>query len=116
MDIDLLFAVTTPKEWRSISGDGVFKNTSMKGEDTLLCFEGKQAEDILNHYYKDQPETLLLVVLDPLRIQSPIKRIKENNFELIEIKEPVSLDAVIDKIKLHPDKDGQFSINVKHFD
>lgn len=116
MDIDLLFAVVTQMEWRSISEEGIFEHTSMAEEKHLWCFEGKDAENVLNHFYNGEKE-LLLVVLDPLRIQSPFKRIKQDDLELVEFQEPISLDAVIDKIKLRPDKkNGDYSLNVKHFD
>jgi len=115
LDIDLLFAAVQLNEWRSISEEGTFNHTSMSDEEHVWCFEGKEAEKVLNHFF-DKNEQLLLIVLDPLRIQSPFKRIKKNNFELVEIQEAISLDAVIDKIKLDPDKEGQYSINVKHFD
>ena len=115
MDIDLLFTVVTEKEWRSISEEGQLSNTFMDGEKSIWCFEGTEAEAVINHYFKGKDQ-LLLIVLDPLRIQSPFKRIKEQSFELVEIKDAVSLDAIIDKIKLSPDKKGGYSVNVRHFD
>lgn len=115
MDIDLLFAAVTQTEWRSISEAGKFSNTSMEEEQTIWCFEGNEAEKIVNHYFEGEEE-LLLVILDPLRIQSPFKRIKKNGFEIIEIQEAISLDVVIDRIKLSQDKKGHYSINVNHFD
>tara|TARA_R100000908_G_scaffold65406_1_gene55763 strand:- start:27181 stop:27528 length:348 start_codon:yes stop_codon:yes gene_type:complete len=115
LDIDLLFAAVTQDEWRSISNAGTFSNTSMEEEEYVWCFEGNEAEKVVNHYFEGEEE-LLLILLDPLRIQSPFKRIKKDGFQIIEIQEGISLDVVIDRIKLKPDKEGHYSINVNHFD
>jgi uncharacterized protein (DUF952 family) len=114
LDIDLLFAVVTPEQWRTISGEGTLRNTYMDGEDSIWCFEGKHAEEVINEFYEG--DSLLLIVLDPLRIQAPFKRITKNGFEIIEIKQSISIDVIIDRIKLNPDKKGKYSMNVKHFD
>lgn len=115
MDIDLLFTAVKQSEWRQISNEGKLEETLGKTDQSIRCFEGQYAEAIINHYF-DGEEDVFLVVFDPLRIQVPIKRIKEDGFDMIWIQGDVSVDVIIDRILLKPDKKGRFSVNVKHFD
>ncbi|MEX0723983.1 MAG: DUF952 domain-containing protein [Gracilimonas sp.] len=115
MDIDLLFAVIKQSEWRKISQEESLKPESFEQDGAVYAFTGEHAEEIINHYF-DGSENLLLIVLDPLRIQSPIKRVKQDGFDFIAVQGQVTMDAIIDKIKLNADKKGAFSLNVKHFD
>lgn len=115
MDIDLLFTAVKQSEWRQISNEGKLEETLGKADEGIYSFEGKHSEDIINHYFEGD-EDVLLIVFDPLRIQVPIKRIMEDGFEMIWIKGSVSVDAIIDKILLKPDKKERYSVNVKHFD
>lgn len=115
MDIDLLFAVIKQAEWREVPQQERLKPSSFEQDDSVNSFIGEHAEEIINYYF-DGSEQLLLIVLDPLRIQSPIKRVKKDGFEFISIQGEVKMDAIIDKINLKADKKGKYSVNVKHFD
>ncbi len=115
MELDLLFIAVKKSEWRNISGNGTISPSVFNSDNQVRSFAGAQAEKIINKTF-DGAETVLLIVLDPLRIQAPIKHIKEEGFEFVAIQGEVSIDAVIDKIDLKPDKEGKFSVKVKHFD
>ncbi len=115
MDIDLLFAAIKKSEWIKVSENDCFNPVLDDESEVVLTFEGKEAEKIVNHYFKGE-ERLLLVVIDPLRLRTPIKRVERNGLSFIEVQGTVSIDAIIDKIKLRSDKKGHFSLNIKHFD
>lgn len=115
MEIDLLFTAVKQSEWSKVSADGTIGQDSAATQDEVKLFKGNDAEKIINHYY-DGTEPVLLIVLDPLRIQSPIKHVKQEGFEFVAIKGSVTIDAVIDKIKLQADDKGKFSVQIKHFD
>lgn len=115
MELDLLFTAIKPADWKSVSDNGSFSPDSVEEAGYVRSFTGEQAEDIINHYFEGE-EKVMLIVLDPLRIQSPIKHINEDGFKFIAIQGAVSIDAIIDKLKLRSDKKGKFSLNVKHFD
>jgi|TARA_R100000005_G_C4991169_1_gene198561 uncharacterized protein (DUF952 family) len=115
LEIDLLFTAIKDSDWKSVSDSGKFEPESVEEKGRVKCFTGEQAESIINHYF-DKDDTVLLVVLDPLRIQSPIKRIQEDGFNFVAVQGAVTIDAIIDKIKLSAGKKGTFSLNVKHFD
>lgn len=115
MEIDLLFTAIKPSDWKDVSDNGSFSPDSIEESGYVRCFTGENAEEVINHYFEGE-ERLLLIVFDPLRIQTPIKHIKEDGFKFTAIQGAVSIDAIIDKIKLRSDKKGKFSLNVKHFD
>jgi uncharacterized protein (DUF952 family) len=115
LDIDLLFTAVKDSDWKTVSEGGRFKPESVEEAGRVRCFVGDEAENIINHYF-DKDDTVLLIVLDPLRIQSPIKHIEEDGFKFISVQDSITKDAIIDKIKLTADKKGKFSLNVKHFD
>ena len=116
MNSDLLFHITNKEQWREYSGSGFIKPESLETEGFIHTSEGKQVQDTLNRIFKGEKEVLLLVI-DPLRIQEPIKYEKAENGEVSpHIYGQISIDALIDKIPLQADKKGDFSISVKHFD
>jgi uncharacterized protein (DUF952 family) len=115
LDIDLLFTAIKDSDWKTVSESGSFKPESVEEKGRVRCFLGDEAENIINHYF-DKKDTVLLIVLDPLRIQSPIKHIKEDGFKFVAVQDAVTIDAIIDKIKLTANKQGKFTLNVKHFD
>lgn len=115
MEVDLLFLAVKKAEWRKITENRSINPSVLSEDSQVRAFVGTHAEKIINHNFEGD-ETVLLVVLDPLRIQSPIKHIKEDGFEYVAIQGEVSMDTIIDKIELEPDKNGRFSVQVKHFD
>jgi len=115
LEIDLLFTAIKDSDWKSVSESGRFEPESVEEKGRVKCFTGDQAQSIINHYF-DKEDVVLLVVLDPLRIQTPIKHIQEDGFKFVAVQGAVTIDAIIDKIKLNADKKGKFSLNVKHFD
>lgn len=115
MDIDLLFTAFKESDWRNISGNGKIEPDTESDKNEIFTFTGDQAEAIINKKFEEEKQ-VLLIVFDPLRIQSPIKKTEIDGHTYIAIQGEVSLDAVIDKIKLKKGKNRQFSINVKHFD
>lgn len=115
MDLDLLFTAIRPSDWRKISENGKFEPDALESGGDFRAFQGSDAESIINNTFGDEEE-VLLIVLDPLKIQIPMKRIKNNGFQFISIQGAISIDAVIDKIKLRKNKNGKFSVQIKHFD
>lgn len=115
MEFDLLFTAFKETDWRKISQQGSLEPESDKEDQVVLTFTGEHAEKILNDKFGNERK-VLLIVLDPLRIQHPIKQIKQDDNNYVAIHGKVSLDAVIDKILLRKSREGSFSLNVRHFD
>ncbi len=115
METDLLFSVIKQKEWKAVTESGSFSPGSLEKDGYIRAFTGAEAEAVINRLYAGE-ERLILVVLDPLRIQQPLKHISENGNKIVAIHGAISLDVIIDKIKLRSDTKGRFSLQVKHFD
>ena len=116
MSIDLLFHITTNEEWKTYSSKGYIEPESLTLEGFIHTSKGDQVEDTANRLFNGR-EGVLLLVIDPLRIQEPIKyESAENGLKYPHIYGRISIDAVIDKLALTPDKAGKFSVKVKHFD
>ncbi|MDZ7806896.1 MAG: hypothetical protein U5K71_07255 [Gracilimonas sp.] len=114
MEIDLLFFAVKKSDWREISQSEFIYSPEFSVDGNLRTFTGKDAEKIINEVYSGEP--LLLIVLDPLRIQAPIKHVKDNDLDYINILGEVTKDALIDKIVLKSSKEGKYSLDIKHFD
>ncbi|MEX0720825.1 MAG: DUF952 domain-containing protein [Balneolaceae bacterium] len=115
MEIDLLFTAVKDSDWKKVTETGDLIPDTFSEYGHIKCFEGKDAEEIINQDFEDSSAVLLLVI-DPLRIQSPIKRIIEGDFSYIAVQGTFSVDVIIDKIKLEQNKKGRFAIKVKHFE
>jgi uncharacterized protein (DUF952 family) len=115
LEIDLLFAAIKKSDWIKVSKNDCFNPILDDENEVVLTFEGKSSEKIVNHYFKGE-ERLLLVVIDPLRLRTPFKRVERKGMNFIEVQGTIPIDAIIDKIKLRSDKKGHFSLNIKHFD
>lgn len=115
MDIDLLFTAVTRSEWKRTTEEGKYEPASYKEDGVVWCLTGENVEKYLNENFKDA-ENLLLIVIDPLRIEAPIKRVEQDGFNFVIIQGTFSLDAIIDKINLEKNKNGKYSVRVKHYD
>lgn len=115
MEIDLLFTVIRRSDWKITTEDGQYEPTSYKEEGIVQCLTGDSLEAFLNKNF-NEVENVMLVVIDPLRIEAPIKKMEKDGFHFVTIQGTFSLDAIIDKIPLEKDKEGKYSIKVKHYD
>lgn len=97
------------------SASGMFSSPDFDETGYIRCFESKQVQTTANSIYPDQDQ-LFLIVIDPLRIQHPIKREKTEEGQFLNVYGCFSIDAVIDRILLKRNKNGEFSVHIKHFD
>lgn len=115
LEYDLLFTVINNTDWKVYTESGLYTPKELKEHGFFKCFEGKFVEPYANLNYKHQNQ-LLLLVIDPLRINEPIKKFIDVEVEYYSIHGKISTDAIIDRIKLKKSKNGTFNIRIKHFD
>ena len=132
MDLDLLFIPLNSVQWKECSSRGFIEPYQKEGSKSIHSIEAytpSVVEEILNFKFIDQNE-LLLILIDPIRIQVPIKselnNIKPNNEEdsfgnskrypVIHLQGKISIDAVIDRIPIQKNKDGLFHVHVETID
>ena len=115
MEYDLLFTYIKKEDWKNYTESGFFAPEDLTEKGYILSFEGKFAEKIANTLYRQQNQ-LLLLVIDPLRIHEPLKKVAEGEIEFYSIQGKFSIDAIIDRITMKKSKNGQFNVRIKHFD
>ena len=132
MDEDLLFIPLTSTHWRECSSRGFIEPAQQEESKSIQNIEAytpSVIEEILNFKYVDQSD-LLLIIVDPIRIQVPIKNelldISPNDagqsfgnsksYSVIHLHGRVSIDVVIDRIPIQRDKDGLFHIHIETID
>lgn len=115
MEIDLLFTLIRKEDWKAFSESGIFEPDSLEEQGYIQCFLGSQIQEAANSFFSKEND-LLLIVIDPLRLQVPIKHEKEGDQTYPNVYGSFSIDAIIDRIVLRKGKKGDFSVKVKHFD
>ncbi|MEQ9265603.1 MAG: DUF952 domain-containing protein [Balneolaceae bacterium] len=115
MENDLLFTLITKPEWKIYSSSGSFEPESLTENGFIRCYHGNQVEAAANELYSQESE-IFLIVIDPLRIQVPIKNEKSGENVFPNLYGSFSIDAVIDRIVLKKGKSGKYSVHIKHFD
>ena len=132
MDVDLLFIPMNSVQWKECSSLGFIEPSLQEGFKSIRSIEAYTptvVEEIINFKFVDQND-LLLILIDPIRIQIPIKNefndIKPNSEEggfgnskrypVVHLQGKISIDAVIDRIPIQKDKDGLFHVHIETID
>ena len=115
MEYDLLFTCINKEKWKSYTESGYFTPQELSEKGYITCFEGKFAEKFANEYHSHSNQ-LLLLVIDPIRIHEPIKKIETDDIHYYSIQGKFTIDAIIDRITLKKLKSGLFQVRIKHFD
>lgn len=115
MESDLLFSLVTKQDWKKHSGSGQLNTPDLIEKGYIISYEGNSITNAANAGFEEETD-LFLLVIDPLRLQHPVKREKTDLGEEIRIFGAVSIDAVIDRVQIRRNKKGLFDISIKHFD
>ena len=132
MDADLLFIPLNSVQWKECSSHGFIKPSKQEGsisEQNIQAYTSALIEEILNFKYIDQND-LLLIIIDPIRVQVPIKNvlndifpnnaeqkfIKSKRYSVVQLQGEISIDAVIDRIPIKRSKDGFFHVHIQTVD
>ncbi|MDZ7680338.1 MAG: DUF952 domain-containing protein [Fodinibius sp.] len=108
---DLLFHITTQEHWKEFQKDGSYVPESLDTEGFIHCSSGSQLEDTANRLFGDEDEILLLVI-DASMIRDDVKYEDDDDIgeKFPHIYGAISVNAVIDKIKVKAEKNGKFNI------
>lgn len=132
MDVDLLFIPLNMVQWKECSSRGFIEPNQHEGSKYIYSIEAytpSVVEEILNFKFIDQND-LLLILIDPIRIQVPIKSelkyLKPNTeedifgnskrYQVVHLQGKISIDAVIDRIPIQKDVDGLFHVHIETID
>lgn len=114
MQEELIFHLVRKNQWKENQEKGLFEPESYQEEGYIPCANGNQIEKIANEKFKGITE-LLLLVIDPTRVNArvEIKQDTKNASASPCIYGPLNTDAIIDKIDLISDDNGNFDIKVE---
>jgi uncharacterized protein (DUF952 family) len=111
MQHDLIFHIVDKKALKKFKNDGVFKPESLEQEGFIHCSTGQQINDTANRLFYNQNH-LLLLIIDVNRVAADIKfeEDADNGDCFPHIYGPLNTDAIMEKITINPNKEGDFDI------
>lgn len=93
----LIYHVTTENDWNKAKGEGLYIAPSLKDEGLIHCCLSEQVEGILQTYYKDKSDILILTI-DTRLLRSQLVYEWSSSLEdtFPHIYGPINTDAVIE--------------------
>ncbi len=105
MSSDLIFHALSKRKWQERNKGGTYST----GEDEIECVDASALNNYLNTQFQGR-KNLILLVVDRRRLSNSIVREDDG---IIHVLKGISLDAVLDKIRIDSDKEGSFDIEVE---
>ena len=112
MQEDLIFHVVSRRKWPKLNKEGVFKPEDYEPDEGIRCVLPQKLPEFLNNEYAGR-KNLFLLVIDVSRLATNMKKKREGGF--VTLYQPINIDAILDKIRIDANQDGQFDINVESF-
>ena len=113
MKDDLIFHMVPKRNWEQWQQGGIYHPPSIDEEGFIPCSSGNQINATANRIFKGE-RRLMLLVIDTSTVEAAIKYEMAGNSDREEkyphIYGALNLDAVIDKIRLYPNKEGIFEL------
>lgn len=108
---DLLFHITTKEYWKEHQNNGRYEPESLESQGFIHCSNGDQISETANRLFPDTDQILLLVIdVSTLGENIKYEEDEETGEKFPHIYGPLNVNAVIDKIDISAEKDGQFDI------
>jgi uncharacterized protein (DUF952 family) len=104
--------------WLAASNAGIYHTDSLSEEGFIHCSKPSQIAGVANTFYRGQLG-LVLLVIDPSRVQSELKWEPPAEPEPTHAREgelfphiygPLNLEAVLEVLPFEPDDDGNFTL------
>ena len=108
---DLIFHIVEKEIFKSSVKDGEYIPESIEEEGFIHCSTGFEINDTANRIFSDKTD-LLLLIIDTKRVEVPIKYEKDPDLgkEFPHIYGPLNTIAILDKIDLEPNDEGEFDL------
>ncbi len=110
MTPELLFYLVTKRKWMENNQNGRFKPDDFSTNGIIQLISPEIIETAANSNFTGRKKVLLLVI-DTNRVSGKIRRGDERGIYILD--EPLNSDAILDKIELNPDSNGQFEIDIE---
>jgi len=108
MKSDLLFYVVSARKWSDLTRGGLFKPDELKESNRITLLQADNVNDHLNKKYSGR-KNLFLLIIDTTRMDKRPKKDDEGRFV---IEDAIPVVAILDKIRLNSNKEGEFDIQI----
>lgn len=111
---DVLYHIATAADWAQAQRDGEYRMSTrgrtLAAEGYIHASTASQVLPVADAYYRDEPDDLLLLVLDPARIGAEIRweQVPGSAEPFPHIYGPLPVTAVRQAVPLERDESGQF--------
>lgn len=110
-DASWILHITTHEAWAEARRSGEYRTESLRTEGFIHCSTPAQVEATAERYYLGHRD-LILLVIDPARVQAPLKFEEARGLLFPHIYGPLNLDAVQRTVDFPPGPDGRFRLQL----
>ncbi len=98
----MIYHVVTDSNWKAALAQGFYEADSLAREGFIHTSKEEQVQGVLNRYYKNQAD-LLLLHIDESKLTAPLKYelAPSINEEFPHIYGPLNLDAVVEIVAIN---------------
>lgn len=107
---ELLFYLVTKRRWMENNQNGRFKPDDFNSTGTIRLISSETIKSEANSKFTGRKKVLLLVI-DTNRVSGKIRKSEKKGIYMVD--KPLNSDAILDKIELNPDPNGEFEIDVE---
>jgi uncharacterized protein (DUF952 family) len=97
--------ITPRSQWQAAQAIGSYRADSLDHEGFIHCSRVEQVVTVANRFYAEQ-SGLVLLVIDPDRLQSPLRYEAADGDEFPHLYGALNLDAVVAAIAFEPGAQG----------
>ncbi len=115
-----IYHIATRADWEQARRDGAY-TTSTAGrtlaqEGFIHASHAAQVAGVANAFYRDSPDELVLLVIDPGRVRAEIRYedVPGASDPFPHVYGPLNTDAVLAARALSPGPDGEFTFSPDH--
>lgn len=112
MQDDLIFHVVSRRKWPKLNKEGIFAPEDFDPDKGIRCAVPQKLEEYLNSEFSGR-KNMFLLVIDVSRLATDMKKKKDGAY--ITLHQPINIDAILDKIRIDANENGEFDISVKSF-
>lgn len=112
MQEDLIFYAVPRRKWTKLNNNGVFAPEDFDDQEGIRCALPQTLLDYLNTSFAGR-KNLFLLVIDVSRLATSMKKKREKGY--VYLYNPINIDAILDKIRIDANENGEFDITVKSF-
>jgi uncharacterized protein (DUF952 family) len=113
--VDLIYHIATAADWRRAQRDGEYVTPTigrtLAEEGFIHASTATQVADVANRYYRGVADDLVVLVIHPGRLRSPLRyeRVPGAGEPFPHIYGPLNADAVLAARPFPPNPDGTFT-------